>query len=139
MSQMSEQHDSPKGTESAQGSRKRDLALVSRSTYMKEKALQYLFFACAFLAVVTVILIFAFTTMQAAPVFTDIGLANFFSFTWAPTEGHYGILSLAAGTALVTVGALVLGVPLGVGTAVYLTEIASARVRALISLSLIHI
>ena len=32
-----------------------------------------------------------------------------------------------------TVGALVLGVPLGVGTAVYLTEIASARVRALIS------
>lgn len=113
--------------------RKRDLALVSRSTYLKEKALQYLFFACAFLAVVTVVLIFAFTMMQAAPVFTDIGLANFFSFTWAPTEGHYGILSLAAGTALITVGALVLGVPLGVGTAVYLTEIASARVRAMIS------
>ena len=113
--------------------RKRELALVSRSTHLKEKALQYLFFACAFLAVVTVILIFAFTMMQAAPVFTDIGLANFFSFTWAPTEGHYGIMSLAAGTALVTVGALVLGVPLGVGTAVYLTEIASARVRALIS------
>ena len=62
--------------------RKRDLALVSRSTYLKEKALQYLFFACAFLAVVTVVLIFAFTMMQAAPVFTDIGLANFFSFTW---------------------------------------------------------
>lgn len=113
--------------------RKRDLALVSRGTYLKEKALQYLFFACAFLAVVTVVLIFAFTMMQAAPVFTDIGLANFFSFTWAPTEGHYGILSLAAGTALVTVGALVLGVPLGVGTAVYLTEIASARVRVMIS------
>ena len=115
------------------GARKRDLALVSRSTYLKEKALQYLFVACAFLAVVTVLLIFAFTMMQAAPVFTDIGLANFLSFTWAPTEGHYGIMSLAAGTALVTVGALVIGVPLGVGTAVYLTEIASARVRALIS------
>lgn len=120
------------GTEGA-APRKRDLALVSRKTYIKEKALQYLFFACAFLAVVTCILIFAFTMMQAAPVFTDIGLANFFSLTWAPTEGYYGILSLAAGTALVTVGALVLGVPLGVGTAVYLTEIASARVRALIS------
>lgn len=112
---------------------KRELALVSRSTYLKEKALQYLFFACAFLAVVTVVLIFAFTMVQAAPVFTDIGLANFFSLTWAPTEGHYGILSLLAGSALVTVGALVLGVPLGVGTAVYLVEIASARVRALIS------
>ena len=41
--------------------KKRELALVSRSTYIKEKALQYLFFACAFLAVVTVILIFVFT------------------------------------------------------------------------------
>lgn len=71
--------------------------------------------------------------MQAAPVFTDIGLANFFSFTWAPTEGRYGILSLLAGSGLVTIGALVLGVPLGVGTAVYLTEIATDRVRALIS------
>lgn len=114
-------------------SRKRDLALVSRSTYLKEKGLQYLFFGCAFLAVVTVLLIFAFTMMQAAPVFTDIGLANFFSFTWAPTEGNYGILSLLAGSGLVTIGALVLGVPLGVGTAVYLTEIATDRVRALIS------
>ncbi|WP_304338416.1 phosphate ABC transporter permease subunit PstC [Collinsella tanakaei] len=114
-------------------SRKRDLALVSRSTYLKEKGLQYLFFGCAFLAVVTVLLIFAFTMMQAVPVFTDIGLANFFSFTWAPTEGQYGILSLLAGSGLVTIGALVLGVPLGVGTAVYLTEIATDRVRALIS------
>ena len=112
---------------------KRELALVSHATYVKERALRYLFFACAFLAVVTVILIFAFTMAQAAPVFTSIGLANFFSLTWAPTEGHYGILSLAAGTALVTAGALVLGVPLGVGTAVYLTEIASDRTRALIS------
>ncbi len=128
--------DSNVGAEAQQApsqARKRDLALVSRSTYMKEKGLQYLFFACAFLAVVTVALIFAFTMMQAAPVFTDIGLANFFSLTWAPTEGRYGILSLLAGSGLVTAGALVLGVPLGVGTAVYLTEIATDRVRELIS------
>lgn len=111
---------------------KRELALVSRSTYIKEKALQWIFFACAFLAVVTVILIFVFTTYSALPVFTDIGLADFFSFTWAP-EGHYGIVSLLAGSGLVTVGALAMGVPLGVGTAVYLVEIASKRVRKLIS------
>lgn len=112
---------------------KRELALVSHATYVKEKALQYLFFACAFLAVVTVILIFAFTTYSAFPVFTDIGLANFFSLTWAPSEGEYGIVSLLAGSGLVTVGALVMGVPLGVGTAVYLVEIASDRVRKIIS------
>lgn len=125
--------DTASNVQETSQSRKRDLALVSRSTYLKEKGLQYLFFGCAFLAVVTVLLIFAFTMMQAAPAFTDIGLANFFSFTWAPTEGQYGILSLLAGSGLVTIGALVLGVPLGVGTAVYLTEIATDRVRALIS------
>ena len=117
----------------AHAPKKRELALVSRGTYIKEKALQWLFFACAFLAVVTVILIFVFTMLEAAPVFTDIGLANFFSLTWAPSEGSYGILSLLAGSALVTVGALVMGVPLGVGTAVYLVEIASKRVRRIIS------
>lgn len=80
--------------QNAQAPKKRELALVSRSTYIKEKALQWIFFACAFLAVVTVILIFVFTTYSALPVFTDIGLADFFSFTWAPSEGHYGIVSL---------------------------------------------
>ena len=69
--------------QNAQAPKKRELALVSRSTYIKEKALQWIFFACAFLAVVTVILIFVFTTYSALPVFTDIGLADFFSFTWA--------------------------------------------------------
>ena len=81
--------DTASNVQETSQSRKRDLALGSRSTYLKEKGLQYLFFGCAFLAVVTVLLIFAFTMMQAAPVFTDIGLANFFSFTWAPTEGQY--------------------------------------------------
>ena len=117
--------------QNGQAPKKRELALVSRSTYIKEKALQWIFFACAFLAVVTVILIFVFTTYSALPVFTDIGLADFFSFTWAPSEGHYGIVSLLAGSGLVTVGALAMGVP--VGTAVYLVEIASKRVRKLIS------
>ena len=128
-----EAQETPQIEQEAQASKKRELALVSRSTYLKEKALQWIFFACAFLAVVTVILIFVFTTYSALPVFTDIGLADFFSFTWAPSEGHYGIMSLLAGSGLVTVGALAMGVPLGVGTAVYLVEIASKRVRRLIS------
>ena len=54
--------------QNAQTPKKRELALVSRSTYIKEKALQWIFFACAFLAVVTVILIFVFTTYSALPV-----------------------------------------------------------------------
>lgn len=81
--------------QNAQAPKKHELALVSRSTYIKEKALQWIFFACAFLAVVTVILIFVFTTYSALPVFTDIGLADFFSFTWHPLRATTASWSLA--------------------------------------------
>ncbi|AEB06883.1 phosphate ABC transporter membrane protein 1, PhoT family [Coriobacterium glomerans PW2] len=112
---------------------RRRLALVSHGTYMKERGLQCLFFACALVAVITVVLIFAFTMIEAAPVFSDIGIGEFFGLRWAPTEGSFGIAALAAGSGVVTLGALVLGVPLGIGTAVYLTEIATERVRGIVS------
>ncbi len=128
-----EAQETPQIEQEAQTPKKRELALVSRSTYLKEKALQWIFFACAFLAVVTVILIFVFTTYSALPVFTDIGWRISLALRGRHPEGHYGIMSLLAGSGLVTVGALAMGVPLGVGTAVYLVEIASKRVRRLIS------
>ena len=53
--------------QNGQAPKKRELALVSRSTYIKEKALQWIFFACAFLAVVTVILIFALPRTRRCP------------------------------------------------------------------------
>ena len=121
--------DTASNVQETSQSRKRDLALVSRSTYLKEKGLQYLFFGCAFLAVVTVLLIFAFTMMQAAPVFTDIGLANFFSFTWLLRRD--GTASCRSSRAPAgdhrRAGA---GRSSGRGHAVYLTEIATDRVRA---------
>ncbi|MCH3968507.1 MAG: phosphate ABC transporter permease subunit PstC [Atopobiaceae bacterium] len=110
-----------------------ELKLVSHATYVKERSLQYLFLACACVAVVGVCLIFVFTTWKSWPVFTDIGLSNFFGFVWAPSEGSYGIMSLLAGSGLVTVGALALGVPLAIGCAVYLTEIANKRVTGIVS------
>ena len=62
-----EAQESPRTEQTAQAPMKRELALVSRSTYLKEKALQWIFFACAFLAVVTVILIFVFTRTRPYP------------------------------------------------------------------------
>ena len=51
---------------------------------------------------------------------------------WNPTDGEYGILPLIFGSFVVMLGALVLGTPLAVGTAVFLSEIASPRVRAIV-------
>lgn len=110
-----------------------NLKQVSKSTRLKELALKNLFLTCACVAVLAVVLIFVFTFWKAIPVLTDIGLGEFFSLKWAPTEGSYGILALLAGSGIVTVGALAIGVPLAVGCAVFLTEIAGKRLANVVS------
>ena len=110
-----------------------DLKQVTRATRLKELALKILFLTCACVAVLAVILIFVFTFWKAIPVITDIGLGEFFGLTWAPTEGRYGILALLAGSGIVTVGSLAIGVPLAVGCAVFLTEIAGKRLAGIVS------
>ena len=108
------------------------LKQVSRATRMKEAALRNLFLACACVAVLAVVLIFVFTFWKAAPVLSQIGLGEFLSLDWAPTSGRYGILALLAGSAIVTVGSLAIGVPLAVGCAVFLTEIAGRKVAGVV-------
>ena len=110
-----------------------DLKQVTRATRLKELALKNLFLTCACVAVLAVILIFVFTFWKAIPVITDIGFGEFFGLTWAPTEGRYGILALLAGSGIVTVGSLAIGVPLAVGCAVFLTEIAGKRLAGIVS------
>lgn len=110
-----------------------DLRLVSRATQIKEASLASLFFACAFIAVVGVALIFGFTGWEAWPIFKTVGIGNFIGGAeWSPSDGKFGILPLIAGSFIVTLGALALGTPLAVGTAVFLSEIASPRVRSVV-------
>ena len=120
-------------TTSAPSQQPANLKQVTRATRMKEAALKNLFLACACVAVLAVILIFIFTFWKAIPVITQIGLRDFFSLSWAPMEGHYGILALLAGSGIVTVGSLALGVPLAVGCAVFLTEIAGKKLASVVS------
>lgn len=111
----------------------RELKLMSRATYLKEAALKNLFLVCACVAVAGVALIFVFVGYRGWPIFTEVGLGAFLGGReWLPTEDLYGILPLLVGSLVVTVGALALGTPLAVGAAVFLSEIASPRVRAIV-------
>lgn len=110
-----------------------ELTLVSRETQVKEWLLSAIFFACAFVAVLGVALIFAFVGWKAWPIVAEVGVWAFLSGKeWAPTDGQFGILPLIQGSFVVTIGALVLGTPLAVGTAVFLSEIATPRIRAVV-------
>ena len=110
------------------------LKLTSRSTYLKERILRYLFFAAACFAVVGVLLIFVFVVARGAPIFGKVGLWQFLTGPWAPTANPptYGILPQLFGSFAAMAGALLLGAPLAVGTAVFLSEIAAPSVRAVV-------
>lgn len=120
-------------SELVQSSEGGSLQLVSKRTIVKETALATLFFICAFVAVLGVALIFLFVGWQALPILEAVGFGKFVTgAVWAPTDDLFGIAPLIAGSFIVTLGALALGTPLAVGTAVFLSEIASPRVRAVV-------
>jgi phosphate transport system permease protein len=112
-----------------------NLKLTSRSTYLRERFLRYLFATAAFVAVLGVLLIFFFVGMRGWPIFQKVGVWDFLTgMVWAPTATppQYGIFPMLFGSFAVMLGALVLGAPLAIGTAVFLSEIASPRVRSIV-------
>jgi phosphate ABC transporter permease protein PstC len=109
------------------------LKMMSRATYLREAALKNLFLTCAIVAVAAVGLIFVLVGFRGWPVIEDPGLTAVLAGTeWSSTLGRFGILPLITGTLVVTIGALVIGAPLAIGTAVFLSEIASPRMRAIV-------
>ena len=109
------------------------LKLMSRATYFKEASLKNLFLLCAFAAVAGVALIFVFVGWKAWPIVTQYGLGKFITGTvWSASSEQFGILPLIVGSFIVTLGALALGTPLAVGTAVFLSDVASPRVRSIV-------
>lgn len=109
------------------------LVTISRATYFKEAALKNLFLLCACVAVAGVGLIFLFVGLKGWPIFAKVGVWQFLSGgTWYPTKEYFGILTLIVNSMLAMAGALALGAPLAILTAVFLSEVASPRVRELV-------
>lgn len=97
---------------------------------MTERLLKKVFMFCALTSIIAVVLIFVFVALRGAPIFVDQGPVKvLFSLDWEPLKGKFGMLPFIIGSFVVTIGALVLGAPLAVGTAIYLSEIAQERVR----------
>lgn len=96
---------------------------------MKDKIAEKILLGIAFSAIASLLLITFFIFQQGIPLIFKIGLGNFFSTHWAPTRGHFGILSMIIGSLMVTVGALVVGIPFGLACAIYLAEFSSSMVQ----------
>ena len=101
----------------------------------REKIIRALFFFTAFFAVLVVSFILLFLVRDGLPIFAEVGVINFLlGPDWAPAaaEPLYGIFPLIVGTLLVTIGAMLFAVPLSIGCAVYIAELASPRMKAVL-------
>lgn len=100
-----------------------------------EKALTGLIYLCGISAILFVLGIFVFVFKEAAPILfrEDFSLREFlFSAQWYPTSEvnkRYGVLAMIAGTMSVTILAMILAVPFGLGAAIYLSEFCGARTK----------
>lgn len=99
---------------------------------LKEKCIELFFFFNGFIVVLILIGIFTLLLKNSLPAFDEIKLKEFlFSFVWNPTgyiKEEFGIVAMLISTLMVTIGSLLLAIPLGVGTAAYLSDVASPKV-----------
>lgn len=102
----------------------------------KEKAIHYFFFANGLIAIIILIGIFSLLFTEGFPALKQVGLTEFFlSDHWDPTspvKESYGILAMVVSTLMVTLGALLIAVPIGIACAAYIADVANHRVREII-------
>lgn len=89
-----------------------------------------LLLALSSIGVLALITVFIFR--EGCPLIFKVGLSNFLSTTWRPGDGRFGISLMIIGSLVVTMGALALGVPLGLACAIVLSELAPARLRMIL-------
>ena len=104
-----------------------------------DNAIRYILLATALSCIVIVVLIFLFTMTEAWQSVEEIGLDTMLLGTiWRPgsiigtDQAQYGLLPMIFGSILSTLGAVIIGVPLSVGTAVLLAEVAPQAVREIV-------
>lgn len=98
-----------------------------------ERAMGLLFLLCGIVAVGFVLLISLYLLLSGVPAIRAIGLADFLlGETWSPNTQQYGILPFLLTSVCGTAGAVILGVPLGLMTALFLAKAAPPRLAAVI-------
>jgi phosphate transport system permease protein len=109
--------------------------LEAQSPRYGEKAIYGLLAACAILSVLTTTAIVVSLVVPSIQFFGDVPIGDFlFGTDWGPTftPPTFGVLPIVVGTLSVTFWALLFAIPIGLGSAIYLSEYASPRVRKLV-------
>ena len=99
-----------------------------------ETGFRLLFLICGLIAVAFVLLISIYLIIAGIPAIREVGLVNFlFGDTWNAGTSEFGILPFILTSVYGTAGAVVIGVPIGIMTALYLSKVAPPKIAKLVN------
>ena len=102
-------------------------------SHVKEKVMEVVFMLCACVSILSVALICIFLFANAIPAMTKIGFFDFiFGQKWKPSNEVFGIFPMIIGSIYITAGAVVIGVPIGILTAVFLARFCPKKLYKII-------
>ncbi len=94
---------------------------------VKERLMKVVFLLTACVSIAAVVLICVFLLINGVPAIAEIGVFKFLlGMEWRPANDIYGIFPMIVGSLYVTAGALIIGVPIGILTAVFMAEFCPA-------------
>ena len=108
----------------------------NKSKYIIEDVTKFIFFISAMLAVISLLLIIGFVFYKGLNPFISKGFSfkDFLLGTkWVPSSESFGIAPMIVASILATLGALIIGIPIGILTAVFIAEIAPKKIGKVIS------
>ena len=99
---------------------------------IREQLSGRIFFALALSSISVLALITVFIIVNGVPIIAQVGVRNFiFGMSWAPGHGEFGIFPMIVGSVAVTLGAVIIGVPIAICCSIFLTEFAPAALSKL--------
>ncbi len=106
-----------------------------KQTRLVESAIQFFLALCTLISVITTFVIIAVLAKESFGFFNLVSPMDFFFGTqWVPLHepSSFGVLPLVWGTLIITLGSALIAIPIGLSTAIYLSEFASHRIRSTI-------
>ena len=102
-------------------------------SHVKEKIMEAVFMLCACVSILSVALICIFLFANGIPAMTKIGFFDFiFGRKWKPSNEIFGIFPMIIGSIYITAGAIIIGVPIGILTAVFLARFCPEKLYKII-------
>ncbi len=110
----------------------RKLRFLERVKVDENSFFHSLSFLCAASSIIAILFITVFVGMEGLKTFFEVPLGNLLNVRWAPYYGYYGIIPLIVGSLTVVAGALLISVPLGISSAIFITQFVPKSVRDIV-------